>query len=106
MNRVETKYLFSEGVSPNIKRIVLMKRAGLTLTEQDEKNLKRFNETVSVITPSPHHQRTVKLPISKDQDIESDVDLDDEFDLEELIQELEDEMILDEILKEMGYLGE
>jgi hypothetical protein len=105
MNRVETKYLFSEGVSPNIKRIVLMKRSGLVLTEREQRDLKRFNETVSITKPIPHDQRQVKLPISKTHDIEFDVNLDDEIDLEEIIQELEVEMMLDEILKEMGYLG-
>ena len=36
--RTETKHLFNEQVSPNIKALVLKKRAGIQLTEREQKN--------------------------------------------------------------------
>jgi hypothetical protein len=107
MIRIETKHLFNEGVSPHIKSLILKRRAGIKLTEKEESKLERFSESVSMVSPSPLHQRQVKLPISKTHDLEFDVELEDdeELDLQELIDEFMLEMELDEILKEMGYKG-
>lgn len=107
MIRIETKHLFNEGVSPHIKSLILKRRAGIKLTENEERKLKRFSESVSIVSPTPHHQRQVKLPISNTHDLEFDVELEDdeELDLQELIDEFMLEVELDEILKEMGYEG-
>lgn len=107
MIRIETKHLFNEGVSPHIKSLILKRRAGIKLTENEERKLKRFSESVSIVSPTPLHQRQVKLPISNTHDLEFDVELEDdeELDLQELIDEFMLEVELDEILKEMGYEG-
>ncbi len=70
------KILLSENTSPNIKRLVLMKRAGMELTP---KQLERLNKTIDMEHPQ------IKRGKSKTDD-------DSEFD-----------DMLDEILKEMGY---
>ena len=93
MSRIETKHLFSENTSPNIKRIVMMKRSGIPISKRDEEKLKRFSESVSMTLPPPKHERdrVQKSMIRNGNDI-SDIE-----------DELEDEVDLDEILKEMGY---
>ena len=93
MSRIETKHLFSENTSPNIKRIVMMKRSGIPLSKRDEEKLTRFSESVSMTLPPPKHERdrVQKSMIWNGNDIS---DIEDEF---------EDEVDLDEILKEMGY---
>ena len=73
------KILLSENTSPNIKRLVLMKRAGMELTP---KQLERLNKTIDMEHPQ------IKRETSK-------IDDDSEFDY-----------LLDEILKEMGYEDE
>lgn len=87
--RVESKHLFSENTSPYIKRLVLMKRSGIELSERDKRKLERFTESVSMVTPPPKHERdkmTNRIFNGND------------------ISDIEDEEIdLDEILKEMGY---
>ena len=55
--RVETKHLFNENISPNIKKLVMMKRSGLPLTEGQKLELELFNEMVSVVQPTPKHTR-------------------------------------------------
>jgi hypothetical protein len=93
MSRIETKHLFSENTSPNIKRIVMMKRSGIPISKRDEEKLNRFSESVSMTLPPPKHERdrVQKSMIWNGNDI-SDIE-----------DELEDEVDLDEILKEMGY---
>ena len=93
MSRIETKHLFSENTSPNIKRIVMMKRSRIPISKRDEEKLKRFSESVSMTLPPPKHERdrVQKSMIWNGNDI-SDIE-----------DELEDEVDLDEILKEMGY---
>jgi len=103
--RVETKHLMSESTSPYIKRLVLMKRSGIPLDENQKRKLEKFNESVSMVQPSKYHDR-LKPQTSTLKSLE-DMDMDDEFDLQELIDELEsemeDEVDLDEILEEMGF---
>lgn len=122
MIRIETKHLFSESVSPNIKRLILKRRSGIPLTERELDRLKSFNESVSIKTPTPLHNRINKppKPVRKpenidDLDWEDEVDLDEilremgyedeveDPDLEDVIKELELEIDLQEILDEMGY---
>ena len=93
MSRIETKHLFSENTSPNIKRIVMMKRSGIPISKRDEEKLKRFSESVSMTLPPPKHERdrVQKSMIRNGNDIS---DIEDEF---------EDDIDLDEILREMGY---
>ena len=67
--RIETKHLFSENTSPDIKRLVMMKRSGIPLNENQQKRLERFSES--------------KWNEKNNTD--------------------EEEIDLDEILREMGY---
>ena len=71
----------------------MMKRSGIPISKRDEENLKRFSESVSMTLPQPKHERdrVQKSMIWNGNDI-SDIE-----------DELEDEVDLDEILKEMGY---
>ena len=63
MIRIETKHLFNEGVSPHIKSLVMKRRAGIKLTEKEESKLKRFSESVSMISPSAHsHKMGLQTP--------------------------------------------
>ena len=73
------KILLSENTSPNIKRLILMQRAGMELTP---KQLERLNKTINMEHPQ------IKRNTSK-------IDDDSEFD-----------DLLDEILKEMGYYND
>ncbi|MDG1954732.1 MAG: hypothetical protein P8I51_07560 [Polaribacter sp.] len=102
MSRIETKHLFSENTSPNIKRIVMMKRSGIPISKRDEEKLNRFSESVSMTLPPPKHERdrVQKSMIWNGNDIS---DIEDEFEDEVDLDEFEDEVDLDEILKEMGY---
>ena len=87
MIRIESKHLFSENTSPWVKSIILKKRAGITLNEQEENRLKVFNESVSM----------VEIPKNRKQNVPSKhIQQPDE-------DELEDTIDLDEILREMGY---
>lgn len=90
--------LKDENVSPNVKRIVLKERAGIPLTEREKKKLKR--EVVSMIEPPKYHNR-MKATTSALKSME-DIDDEEELDLQELIDELEEELTLEDILKEMG----
>ena len=87
MIRVETKHLFNENTSPFVKSIILKKRAGITLNEQEENRLKVFNESVSMkeIPKNPKGLVHPKYTPHPDED------------------ELEDMIDLDELLREMGY---
>ena len=62
MIRVETKHLFREGVSPQIKSLILKRRAGIPLNEHEQHRLKTFNESVSMVSPTALHNRIVKPP--------------------------------------------
>ena len=130
--RVETKHLFNENIHPHIKKLVMMKRSGIPLTEEQKLDLELFNEMVSVVQPTPKHTRdrnisSMKLkgdyePLDLDDEDDDfyedlrelmdelgleteDVDEDDEdeLDLEEVIKDLEEDLILNDILQEMGY---
>lgn len=128
--RVETKHLFNENISPNIKKLVMMKRSGLPLTEGQKLELELFNEMVSVVQPTPKHTRdrdisSMRLkgdydPIDLDDEddddfyedlrelmdelgLETQEEEEDELNLEEVIRDLEEDLMLDEILQEMGY---
>ena len=128
--RVETKHLFNENISPNIKKLVMMKRSGLPLTEEQKLELELFNEMVSVVQPTPKHTRdrdisSMRLkgdydPIDLDDEddddfyedlrelidelgLETQDEEEEELDLEQVVKELEEDLMLDEILQEMGY---
>lgn len=129
--RVETKHLFNENISPNIKKLVMMKRSGLPLTEGEKLELELFNEMVSVVQPTPKHTRDRDISSMRLKGDYDPIDLDDEddddfyedlrelmdelgletqdeeeeeeLDLEQVVKELEEDLMLDEILQEMGY---
>ncbi len=71
--------LFCEGTSPLLKRLELKKRAGIKLTEREQQ---RLNETISM----------VQIPKNRKQNVP-----------QKPHHQPEDEIDLDEILKEMGY---
>lgn len=108
MIRIETKHLFNEGVSPHIKSLVMKRRSGIKLTEKEESKLKRFSESVSMISPSAHSHKmglqTPPKPIEEPKSFD-DLEDDEELDLQELIDEFMLEIELNEILEEMGYEG-
>ena len=129
--RVETKHLFNENIHPHIKKLVMMKRSGIPLTEEQKLDLELFNEMVSVVQPTPKHTRDRNISSMKlkgdyeplDLDDEDDDDFyedlrelmdelgletqeeeeEEELDLEQVVKELEEDLMLDEILQEMGY---
>ena len=93
--------LISEHSSPYIKRLVLMKRAGIKL---NDKQKKRLNESVSQVLPMKYHDRMgiQNSSLKQFKDLEDD----DELDLSELMDDEvsdEDSELFDAILKEMGY---
>lgn len=90
-----------EQSSPYIKRLVLMKRAGIKL---NDKQKKRLSESVSQILPMKYHDRMGIQSSSLKQF--KDLEDDDELDLSELMDDEvsdEDSELFDAILKEMGY---
>ena len=87
MIRVETKHLFNENTSPFVKSIIMKKRAGLKITEQEERRLQRFNESVSM-KEIPKNPKGLVPPNHIPQPDED---------------ELEDMIDLDELIREMGY---
>ena len=129
--RVETKHLFNENIHPHIKKLVMMKRSGIPLTEEQKLDLELFNEMVSVVQPTPKHTRDRNISSMRlkgdyeplDLDDEDDDDFyedlrelmdelgletqdeeeEEELDLEQVVKELEEDLMLDEILQEMGY---
>lgn len=93
--------LISEQSSPYIKRLVLMKRAGIKL---NDKQKKRLSESVSQVLPIKYHDRMgiQNSSLKQFKDLEDD----DELDLSELMDDEvsdEDSELFDAILKEMGY---
>ena len=95
------KLLISEHSSPYIKRLVLMKRAGIKL---NDKQKKRLSESVSQVLPIKYHDRMgiQNSSLKQFKDLEDD----DELDLSELMDDEvsdEDSELFDAILKEMGY---
>ncbi|MDB4172769.1 hypothetical protein N9761_05790 [Flavobacteriaceae bacterium] len=85
--RTETKHLFNEEVSPNIKSLILKTRAGIILNENEKRKLNRFNESVSM-KEIPKNPKGLVPPNHIPQPDED---------------ELEDMIDLDELLREMGY---
>ena len=85
--------ILKEQYSPFLKRLVLQQRAGIILSPRHKK---RLEEGVSMVSPTAHHNRIVKLPkqIKEPQSFD-ELDDDTELDL--------DEIIMQEILREMGY---
>lgn len=95
--RIESKHLFSENISPFVKSLVMKRRAGIQLTEREERRLekesKKMNDSVvSMVEPTKYHNRLSPTNHLKKT-----------FGSELPTDELEDEIDLDEILKEMGY---
>ena len=85
--RTETKHLFNEEVSPNIKSLILKTRAGIILNENEKRKLNRFNESVSM-KEIPKNPKGLVPP--------NHIPKPDEDELEDMID-------LDELLREMGY---
>jgi|MDTC01.1.fsa_nt_gb hypothetical protein len=87
--------LINENSSPYMKRLVLMKRAGIRLTNKQKK---RLNESVSMVEiPKNRTQLVPKKPIQEPNE--------DEIDLEEILREMgyyEDEVEEDDIISNMS----
>ena len=61
--RIETKHLFSENTSPYIKRLVLMKRSGIELSERDKRKkqlCKKNNCTLIYVYPEDDYDSIVE----------------------------------------------
>lgn len=75
---------------------------GKQLKERLQKLSQPINEgVVSMVEPPKYHNRM--KPITSTLKSLEDMDDDEEFDLDEFISELEDEIMMDEILDELGY---
>ena len=73
------------------------------LKERLKKLSKPINEVVSMVSPTAFHNR-MKPVASTLKSVDNSVEDEDmDFDLDEFISELDDEITLDEILHEMGY---
>ena len=82
----------NENISPNQRRLRLKELSGQKLTEKEKQTLLR-KESVSMVQPSKYHDRTSPTGRLLKTWGNSEEDLDQEIDL-------------DEILREMGYEGE
>ncbi len=91
------------------RSIIMIKTTQLKnneLKERLKKLSKPINEVVSMVSPTAFHNR-MKPIASTLKSVDNSVEDDDEdFDLDEFISELDDEITLDEILHEMGYYDE
>ena len=79
--RTETKHLFNEGVSPNIKSLILKSRAGLPLNENEKRKLNGFNESVSMVEIPKNRKGVVPKKHTQEPN-------EDEIDLETILIEL------------------
>ena len=82
----------NENISPNQRRLRLKELSGQRLTEKEKQTLLR-KESVSMVQPSKYHDRTSPTGRLLKTWGNSEEDLDQEIDLEE-------------ILREMGYEGD
>ena len=82
----------NENISPNQRRLRLKELSGQKLTEKEKQTLLR-KESVSMVQPSKYHDRTSPTGRLLKTWGNSEEDLDQEIDLEE-------------ILREMGYEGD
>jgi len=118
-----------KNISPNQRRLRLMELSGIPLTKR-EKN-KITEGVVSMVEPTKYHNRTsptgrlmktfgndseeIELGNSSEDDIREyirdvvrerfheEMEEDDfDFELQDMIDELEDDIMMDEILEEMG----
>lgn len=99
--RLDNKVLFGENTSPYVKSIILKRRAGIPLTEQEKQRFNRevqkLHEMVGMVQTTKYHDRmSPTARIAKT------------FANQKPFEELDDdeEIDLDEILREMGYEGE
>ena len=81
-----------KNISPNQRRLRLMELSGIPITENQKKRI--LNESVSMVLPPLKHERDrVSNSMIKNGNDISDIEDEDEIDL-------------DEILREMGYSDE
>ena len=97
--RLDTKTLFNENTSPFVKSLIMKRRAGIPLTEKEEK---RFKKEVSKL----HESVVSMVEIPKNSDRMSPTQsLKNTFGSKKSIEDMDDddEIDLEEILREMGY---
>jgi len=94
--RLPSKKLFCENTSPLIKALILKKRAGITLSESEERQLEKeaLKETVSMTVPSNYHNRLASLPQPISEPYKDDIDDADMLSKED-IEALVKRMVLD-----------
>lgn len=102
--------LKDSNLSPNQRRIRLMELSGIPISDRDKKRLEPRKELLNEVRVSLPMREIdvigkVNVPIGKDSNIEMDVEEHD-WDIDEFISELEEEMMLDEVLQEMGFYDE
>ena len=108
--RIASKHLFSDNTSPFVKSLILKRRAGIKLTEQEENRFqresRRLNEVVSMVeVPKNPISPTGRIANTfRDKKSIEDMDDDEEIDLDEILREMgyyenEDELTDDELEK-------
>jgi len=90
--------LKDSNLSPNQRRIRLMELGGIPISEREKESLQPRKKLLKEVG--------VMLPMREIDVIGEEEPKEDDFDLQDIIDELESEMELEEILHEMGYYDE
>lgn len=90
--------LKDSNLSPNQRRIRLMELGGIPISEREKESLQPRKKLLNEVG--------VMLPMREIDVIGKEEPKEDDFDLQDIIDELESEMELEEILHEMGYYDE
>ena len=90
--------LKDSNLSPNQRRIRLMELGGIPISEREKESLQPRKKLLNEVG--------VMLPMREIDVIGKEEPTEDDFDLQDIIDELESEMELEEILHEMGFYDE
>lgn len=90
--------LKDSNLSPNQRRIRLMELGGIPISEREKESLQPRKKLLNEVG--------VMLPMREIDVIGKEEPKEDDFDLQDIIDELENEMELEEILHEMGFYDE
>ena len=97
--RLPTKKLFCENTSPFTKSLILKKRAGIPLTECEQREFEKeiLKETISMTVPSNYHNRLASLPKPITEPInDNDIDMLSKEDIEALVKRMVLDMLDEE----------
>lgn len=90
--------VLDKNISPNQRRLRLMELGGIPISEREKKGLQPRKKLLNEVG--------IMLPMREIDVIGKEEPKEDDFDLQDIIDELESEMELEEILHEMGYYDE